>query len=415
MSGPGATRASAKHRSAERWQIDQPPGEVLDRAIALRDDWLGRALCTLPADRPAAEAAITELYRLVGQRAPRFVWVDSPGAAADAGLIPKMSLPQDWTAPGQSTVWPLAARLATLASTLRHTLDECFRRRLPRWPLGSFLGWQAVLTLPPRESLREGASLSEILQVTVRDTLRGTVHESLGRPQRVLLNRPAMAWYGLHEAHWVAEHDILRTLSRSRIGAATGAQLDLWIALARSCGWWWPDEDVCVVSERPAAVHAEPVPGSAHGELRLHSGKGRAIRYADGWGPCSWHGTLVPSWVIEEPTVERILAEPNAEVRRCAIERIGWDVYIDRAGLRLVSTAPDPGNPGCLLRLYDLPFQSLGSRARVLLAVNGSVERDGTRRRYGLSVPADLDDPVAAAGWSYGLTRDQYARLLRRT
>ena len=51
----------------------------------------------------------------------------------------------------------------------------------------------------------------------------------------------------------------------------------------------------------------------------------------------------------------------------------------------------------------------------MLLAVNGSVERDGRRRRYGLTVPASLDDPVAAAGWTYGLSAEQYSLLLRRT
>ena len=51
----------------------------------------------------------------------------------------------------------------------------------------------------------------------------------------------------------------------------------------------------------------------------------------------------------------------------------------------------------------------------MLLVVNGTPEPDGQRRRYGLSVPADIDDPIAAAGWSYGLTAHQYARLVRRT
>jgi hypothetical protein len=49
------------------------------------------------------------------------------------------------------------------------------------------------------------------------------------------------------------------------------------------------------------------------------------------------------------------------------------------------------------------------------LRERGSVEPDGRHRRYGLSVPADIDDPVAAAGWSYGLTGPQYAQLARRT
>lgn len=52
---------------------------------------------------------------------------------------------------------------------------------------------------------------------------------------------------------------------------------------------------------------------------------------------------------------------------------------------------------------------------RLLLAVNGSTERDGTRRRYGLTVPADMPDALTAAGWTYGLAAADYARAERRT
>ncbi|MGH3860561.1 DUF6745 domain-containing protein [Actinokineospora sp.] len=94
------------------------------------------------------------------------------------------------------------------------------------------------------------------------------------------------------------------------------------------------------------------------------------------------------------------------------MERLGWGTYIEQAGLTLVRQADDPGNPGCELRLYDLPW---GPQARLLLAINGSLERDGTRRQYGLRVPPWFDDPIDAAAWSYGLTGPQYARLQRRT
>jgi hypothetical protein len=84
------------------------------------------------------------------------------------------------------------------------------------------------------------------------------------------------------------------------------------------------------------------------------------------------------------------------------------------AALARSADRADPGNPGSDLRLYDVPADVWGSPARVLLAVNGSAEPDGRRRQYALSVPA-IDDPVAAAAWTYGLTKDQYARLVRRT
>lgn len=240
----------------------------------------------------------------------------------------------------------------------------------------------------------------------IRDSIVDTVRATAGAD---LLG---LTWYGQHDADWVALYDIYRRVAGPCFRPADNAQLDLWVLLARSCGWWWPREDVCVVAERPAVIRTEPIPGSDSGELRLH---GAAVVFTDGWAVHAWHGTPVPAWVIDGPTVEHIAAERNIEVRRCAIERIGWATFIDKAGLAIVGRAPDPGNPGSELRLYDLPYAQWGAPTRLLLAVNGSVERDGTRRRYGLHVPRWFDDPVDAAAWSYGITGPQYSQLQRRT
>jgi hypothetical protein len=169
------------------------------------------------------------------------------------------------------------------------------------------------------------------------------------------------------------------------------------------------------MTERPVVLHTEPAPASEHGQLRLHREDGPAIGFADGYGQHVLHGTPVPAWVVTGPTVEAIHREPNIEVRRTAIERIGWDAYLDQARLSPVAARADPGNPGARLRLYDLPAAAGARPARNLLAVNGSPEPDGRHRQYGLTVPADIDDPVAAAAWTYGLTAAQYAELARRT
>ncbi|MBF6327009.1 DUF6745 domain-containing protein [Nocardia transvalensis] len=181
-----------------------------------------------------------------------------------------------------------------------------------------------------------------------------------------------------------------------------------WATVTRTCGPWWPGERICVISERPQIVRTEPA--GDLGEVRLHCADGPAVRYADGWELHFWHGTRVPRWVIEAPTAAAIDAEPNIEVRRCAIERLGWPAYLEQAGMRLVATAPDPANRGFELMLYDLPRNQ-----RVLVVTNGSLERDGTRRRYGLGVPGHFTEPVAAAAWTYGLTAAQYSRLVQRT
>ncbi|MEO3800009.1 DUF6745 domain-containing protein [Nonomuraea sp. B1E8] len=348
-------------------------------AAAIREAWLGRALSTRPADRPAAEAAITGLYRLIGLPPPRFHWVSSPAkalATAPPGTRARESI-------DRLAEWPVPRRLSTLASTLRHELDARARPRLQ--PLDRLI--RRTTFFP--------------LQRSVTSTLVPALNAAHESP---VLRR---GWYDTLYVSWIAEYDALRRAAGAVFTGEQRRHLGLWTAATTSCGWWWPREDTCVVSERPVALHTEVC--GENGEVRPHRADGPAVRYGDGWDLHAWHGMPVPAWVITDPSVRRIADEPNVEVRRCAIEHMGWAAYVDRAGLRLVATAPDPGNPGCELRLYDMR-----GGTRVLLAVNGSVERDGHRRRYGLTVPA-FDDPIAAAGWTYGLSAEHYSLLQRRT
>ncbi|MFC4059707.1 DUF6745 domain-containing protein [Planomonospora corallina] len=327
-------------------------------------------------------AAISGLYRLIGLAPPRFHWVASPAAAVMT--VPVGVRPRPSEAVERMDDWPLPRRFSSLTNRLCWELDARVGRvhRL----------MEQLIRRQVRDSLSRSADR----------TLRGALHLAQGLPYRLR---------GVWEAQcvsWIAHYDALHRVAGVVFTPGQTRRLGLWAAAARSCGPWWPRQDVCVVSERPVAVHTE-VWGD-DGEVRLHRPDGPALRYADGWELYAWHGTDVPSWVITDPGVRRIEREPDVEVRRCAIERIGWASYIGRAGLRLVATAPDPGNPGAELRLYDMRRET-----RVLLAVNGSVERDGRRRRYGLTVPGFLDDPVAAAGWTYGLSAEQYSLLARRT
>jgi hypothetical protein len=313
-------------------------------------------------------------------------------------------------------------RVGMLLATRVHRLCIALDRRIGRPPTPQWTpsGVDRIRDQSPLEALVSGATLNDLLNVGLRDALRRSIGAGVRATARSALRTPAgtslgLPWYGQHDAHWIAYYDAYRRCELSRFSETEHRELNVWAATARSCGWWWPMDGWCVVTERTAVVHTEPWPGTHHAEVRAHHPRGMAVAYPDGTGGYAWHGTPVPSWVITDPAVERVLAERNVEVRRCAIERIGWDTYISEAGLRLVSAAPDPGNPGCELQLYDLPHRLWGAPARVLLAINGSVERDGHRRRYGLSVPGDIDDPVAAAGWSYGMSGAQYAGLLRRT
>ena len=220
-------------------------------------------------------------------------------------------------------------------------------------------------------------------------------------------NRLRDWWKGrIWGQHWAGYYSWLDAMER--IGVTGLEPIHGQQQVAKNAGWWWCFRDFAIITDRPAELHRDQLG-------RLHCETGPAIRYRDGWGFYAWHGRRVPAWVVLKPTVEAIAAETNAEVRRCAIESMGWPQFIAAAELSPVDTCADPGNPGQDLELYDVDERLWGARVRVLVCTNGTVERDGTRRTFGLTVPTDLrresgyPQALTAAAWGYKLTAARYA------
>jgi hypothetical protein len=391
---------------------------LLASARRLSDEWRAHGLAASPADRPAAEAAVAALYRQIGTPAPEFVWAPSPAAALslvhdDPHTFPPVRF-QGANLPRYPEDWPVAALLANLVQDLRHSLDHA---------IGHAATWNSLwspFAITAERALAAGASAQRVVDIVAHDALHTTLHNCVRALIRAELmpttgGTDGMTWYGQHDAQWIGHYDVYARLGLAAYHRPDAELLALLAELARSTGWWWPGEGRCVMAERPTEIHTEPLPDALYGEVRLHRDEGPAVRFADGTQVHVLHGTYVPTWVVTDPTVERIHAERNVEVRRSAIERIGWGTYIEQARLQHIAAADDPGNPGCELHLYDVPRELWRRPARLLLVVNGSVEPDGSHRRYGLSVPAHFDDPVSAAGWTYGLSGEHYARLDRRT
>jgi hypothetical protein len=375
--------SAVPHRTLSTKVTD--PHELVSAVSARRDYWLAQGLCTQLSDRPVAESAVAELYRRSGFEEPEFIWVPSPPAALELFAKEGLSVPPlSFEKPAHPST-----EIAAVWSRSRERMDARVLRRHRH---------------------------DRIARAAVWDSLRTTLFDGVATAIRTLLPRPSpgVTWYGQQEAHRVGYYDTLRRCGLAGFAPRDDELLDLQAALVRATGWWWAFDGVCVMAERPTVLHTEPTPEGVHNERRLHHADQPALEFSDGSGVFVQHGTIVPDWVVLDPTVERISRERNVEVRRCAIERIGWDRYIDMAALALVDHADDPGNPGCTLRLYATP-SGWGRPSRILLVVNGSVERDGHRRRYGLYVPDWVPSAVDAAGWTYGISGADYAQLVRRT
>jgi hypothetical protein len=161
--------------------------------------------------------------------------------------------------------------------------------------------------------------------------------------------------------------------------------------------WIGPEEIVCI--PRPALW-------IAHG--RLHRDDGAAVEWPTGERYCFWHGALVPDWVIDEPdkiTAELICGERNLELRRCMIEKLGRERFMQE--LRPTLVAEDEFG-----KLWRVNFGDPDSYT-LLEVRNGTPEPDGSSRRYFLSVPPSARSPKEAVAWTYGLRSRQYEIAIR--
>jgi hypothetical protein len=175
--------------------------------------------------------------------------------------------------------------------------------------------------------------------------------------------------------------------------------LDTSLRTARCLGWWWADENLCVVSERPTALHRD-------GRGRLHHPREAAARFRDGFSVFAWHGVDVPGWWITSPetlSAHEALTWPDIEQRRAALEIIGWKRVVEALEVRTIDTDADP----TVGQLVEGELPQIG-RARFLRV------RCGTGRDFVLAVPRFVDTAREANAWTYDLSPAQY-RLEART
>jgi len=363
----------------------------------VRDDWLSYGLRCAPADREEALAGVAAAYREAKLDPPSIVvWLDSPYAGA-IGSWMLTQLPQAqvgdqvWAQVGdqvRAQVWAQVG--AQVGDQVGAQVGAQVRDQV-RDQVGDQVRDQVRDQVWAQVWAQVGAQVRAQVGDQVGDQVRAQVRAQVGRA----------AW-GQHD-YWLSFYDYFRRATK----LPACDRLDGLIRIAQTAGWWWPFRGAVVLTERPTQLHRDP-------QQRLHHETGPALQYPDGWGIWAWHGVRVPQALIEGAwSTQDILREPNAEVRRCAIEKFGWDRFVVDAGLGQVGdTVFDPGNPGHTLQLFDVPEQIYDEPVRVLLCDNATPERDGTRRRFGLTVPADMADPIAAAAWTFNLPADAYRQLI---
>jgi hypothetical protein len=160
---------------------------------------------------------------------------------------------------------------------------------------------------------------------------------------------------------------------------------------------YWTDTTLYWVAK--PAVHIETV----NGVRRLHNAEHAAVE-SDIEGLYFWHGVMVPAFVVVHPdwiTAKHILEEPNAEVRRVMVERVGYERFLELTGAKRLQ-ADDYGE----LFKIDLPDDEPVVLVRVL---NNTPEPDGSRKPYLLRVPPQIERARDAVAWTFDVPSAEYA------
>jgi hypothetical protein len=460
-----------------RYNIDEHP-EHKARLEEWTQKWIANALSTEPCNRPETVKAIKGLYKAANLKAPtRIVFVRSPLAAAIAGSIASgvwwlrenpdrhqelfghtVSEKQLMAAVAPACAYAMSIGTTKQASSDNDQSDSFMNidfseRSAHDEPITQYI-YEAILSATSKTA--KGANRKNT-QMLVNDSLDAanddvdpdTVSAFFAAIQdfnESLSKRPT------HDPITGAINDgVTKMKNKAEIAPETGVVNFLiyvckyWYHLYNGGSDWsayvaylsffdrvcelnlpiyskWRHYEQAAIHSGPRMMHAKfCIVSDRHIEIHLDANNllhreddGPAKAYGDGWKLYYWHGVCVPSDFYRWD-VERSLREENSEIRRCAIERIGWENLTDR--LELVAEAPDPGNEPHTLRLYQgkLLDDLYEQRARLLVVRNGSPDKGGHRRTFGLPVPDDVSDPVDAAAMLFDVPPETYRELQRRT
>jgi hypothetical protein len=416
-------------------RIETLTPEQIARFDEFRDRWIRIGLCTEPANRPRAEAAIRDMYRQGGREPPaKIVWCSSPLSLCltRAIVLNRSNLMQSigasvldrvgdrvgvrvWRsvkASVSASVWD-SVEANVLDSIGDSVVDSVVANVLAS--VGDRVGDSVFASVGA--SLRSSVwdSVSARVGASVWDSVVASVWDSVGDRASVSV------WAGVKAAG--PDVGVRASVRASVCGAYGAASLafyryfhdavglvdqtaklsGLW-ELAQSAGWALPHQNICWVSERHHVLLRDD-------RGRLHCESGPAVAYPDGWAIYAVHGVRVPRYVIEHPRqidIARIDAVKNAEVRRVMIDRYrhGEEVSGSAAFMRDAGERLDHDERFGTLWRRNVP----GDEPIVMIEViNSTREPDGRRKRYWLRVPPNMTTAHEAVAWSFNVPAKDYA------
>lgn len=376
-------------------RLDKLTPNQLALLPTVRDKWLEIGLRTGPTDWGAADAAIGQVYECAGLSKPSFIiHLNSPfhGAIGSAMLrwgqvgekvgeqVREQVREQVWRQVveqvGEQVRWQVKVQVEAQVGeqVVEQVVEQVWRQV-----------WNQVLEQV--EGQVEGQVGEQVVE-QVEAQVGGQVGEQVGEG----------AW-GTHEAPWCAFYDYFQTIVTPDVSFKCIQGL---LAAAQTCGWWWPFQNVCIITPIPTTLKRDE-------DNLLHCETGPALDYNGAWGIWAWHGVRVPQQVIEAPETldpKQVLSESNIEVRRVMVERIGMERLFTALNPQELDADHDgAGQPRRLLTI-DMP-QDPDRHVKVV-----HVHDPSTHREYFLRVPPAIRTCAEAVAWTFGVNVKKYVPLV---
>lgn len=199
------------------------------------------------------------------------------------------------------------------------------------------------------------------------------------------------ACYGSHDASWLGFYEFFRDVVRYE----KCNELNGLIGAAKCAGWFWPFESLCIASERHDAIHLDT-------NERLSNLKGPAVHYRDGFAISAVQGVAVPDWLVNDPkalTSQHIINERNQEVRRIMLSHfMPRAQFLKDIGAKMIQE--DEFGKLWRGRSGDIEISAVE-------VVNGTIEKDGSRKTYFIGALNAHQTAKSAVSWSYNLTENE--------
>lgn len=371
-------------------------------------EWRKSALSTEPLLKQPAAEAVSQAYSAAGIKPPsRWIWVDSPLA----GAIAAEALSGEHTNVGRIVIKDRVLEFlhAIESRKKEFDLDYYWRNLRPSTDdISELIARQVDRGLGV---LSRTGSLA-IARARFNFDWQGTyerISDQLTSAEQHKLPKKFSSVHSYESSsRWTwcvrggLEPDLLAPFAFALSQHPPLPNLQCLTNIRRYCGWWWPFEGICVMSERPRVISLDEM------GQRLHNEDGPALVFSDKWKIFARRGSIVSRRVIQfkkRKDIMKIQYESNAETRRHMIEIYGYEEYIREIGAKILAL----DEYGCLLRVNF----GHGEEPLVLLRVNNSTaEPDGSYKNYYLRVPPNMRSPREAVAWTFNMDIDTYCPVV---